>query len=140
MASKVPIRRIYFQDVIDEEGNVNAEKLLYPVNTFMESVYQLFEGNIEFGVNIKSQTKTLTFTTESDYTSAQNFVPIKFINSLNTVVTGVTMLRIFKTQDIEAVITSAVSIQWSPKQNDVSLNYVSGLADSTQYTIVLFIL
>ena len=140
MATRLPIRRIYFQDIIDEEGNVNAEKLLYPVNTFMESTYEALNGQLEFGINIKSQIKTLTFTTEADYVASSNFIPLTFINTLSSVVQGVVLLRIYKTDDASSIITNAVGIHWEPKQNDVKLAFVTGLADSTKYTIKLLVI
>lgn len=139
MANIPPIRTIYTQDIIDNEGKVDGEKLLYPLNLFMESSYSLFDKGITFGDNIVSQINTINFTTASTYTASNTFTPVTYLINMSKRPEGVMILQTQVAEDINTVTTNPVSIDWSEATDglSISINFVTGLANSTQYNIRL---
>jgi len=132
-----PIRKIYTQDVVDGDGNVDGDRLLYPLNLFMESTYTLFDGDIQFGENIASQMNVITFTTESDYTSADNFIPVSYLKSMRKRPEGVVVLQTQVESNINTVITNPVTVHWNETTTGINISFVTGLDDSTAYSIRL---
>lgn len=129
------IRRIYIQDVIDAEGNVDGERLLYPMNTFMESTYSLLDGGLRFGDNIAGQIRELTFTTASTYTASNTFTPLTFLTTINKRPEGVLLMQLQEADNPSAIITSPVYIHWREITNKISIDFVTGLSDSTSYKL-----
>jgi hypothetical protein len=140
--SAIPNRRIYTQDVLDENGNIDPELLLYVLNTFMEAVYVLFDGNIEFGTNISAQIRDLSFNTPTDYTgSPSGWNNIDFgINIKGRRPSGVFLGRIREADNINAVFTDPVTISWQETTEGVRINYITGLKDDTSYIITVVVI
>ncbi len=139
MAIPVPIRKIYMADVIDNEGNVQAERLLYPLNLFLETTYNLLDGNLEFGENVKSQISELEFKTSSTYESAGTFTPIVFKNNINSKVNGLIMLNIYKSDNINEIIIDPVTLQWQAVKREIKITFVTGLKSNTRYKIKIMV-
>lgn len=139
MAAIPPIRTIYTQDIIDDDGNVEGEKLLYPLNLFMEASYNIFDKGITFSENIVSQINNLTFTTASSYVASDTFIPITYLINMNKRPEGVILLQTQVAEDINTVIVNPVTIDWREATDglSVSIGFITGLADSTKYNIRL---
>ncbi|MDB4786320.1 hypothetical protein OAG36_01150 [bacterium] len=136
MASQLPqIRRIYTQDVIDGEGNIDPERLLYTLNLFMESTYSLLDKGLNYDVNIISQTIELEFKTPSTYIASKTFSPVQFLININKKPEGVELLQIQKKGTVNDPITEPVHLSWCQKEESICISYISGLADNTSYTL-----
>ena len=139
MANTPPIRRIYTQDVINSDGTIDAERLLYPMNQFLEATSSILDGRIEFDENIATQIKKLSFTTSSTYLSAGTFTAIPFTLSISNKPRGVLLLDVSKKDDATAIIKDPVSIQWSQSNDKININFITGLDDSTSYNITVMV-
>lgn len=129
--AKIPSgRRISREDIPEAPGWI--VRLLSPINTFFDAVYNALNGQLTFVENIKSQIRTVSFTTASDYTSG-NFPAVKFPNLLKTRVSGLLLLQVQLESDNFTPLTSAVSVDWREVNQEVVINYVSGLANSNTY-------
>lgn len=139
MAAIPPIRTIYTQDIIDSDGNVEGEKLLYPLNLFMESSYTLFDKGLTFSENIVSQSNTITFTTASTYTASNTFVPITYLIKMSKRPEGVILLQTQVADNINTIITNPVTIDWREAADglSISIGFITGLANSTKYNVSL---
>ena len=141
MASSIPNRRIFTQDVLDAEGAIDSERLLYVLNTFMESVFILFEQGIEFGAHIKSDIRVLTFQTPTDYIASNNFNEIDFsINIKGARPTGVILGRIQDVDNLSKNFTDAVTITWREVTDQVKISFITGLEDDRTYRILLLVI
>lgn len=135
-------RRILREDLKDAPTWV--DKLLFPINSFMESVYYALNRNITFNENIACQLRRVSFTTTSSYNSspqsADNFPLIQFATSLRTVPMGVIPLQLFVNGDVETPLLAPYNISWYHNNGTLFITYISGLDDSTTYTLQLLVI
>lgn len=126
MASIPPINRIVKEDF---PGEPWAEKLLWPINRFMESVVSGFNNNLTFSENMLGQTKQLQF-------EANNF-PLKFAPR----VVRPTDMWISSLRRVDGTTTTnAVSMDWEVGDDgSVVVNNITGLAAGEEY-IIRFVL
>jgi len=141
MAGLPPIRRITKEDLRDAPEWVTF--LLYPLNTFMESVYSALDANLTLGDNISGCGSCfISFKTRSDYGTASPLTdgfemqtvssPLKY--KPKSVVAGqVTEI------DKYSVITDPVTIHWDYLNGLIRVKYVTGLTASKKYRINLLI-
>ncbi len=136
--AKLPIiKRISKEDL--KEAPSWLDKVLYPLNLFMESVYTALNKGLTFQDNFASQIKDVEFTTPTNYVSAQNFNKVTFVHSLKTMAIGISILSIHEKQS-SAVIKNAVSLDWRDINGTININFVTGLEDNKKYIIRLLIL
>lgn len=122
MAQLPPIKRIVKEDFSDQPW---AEKLLWPINRFMESVFGALDKGLTLGENLSAEIKTLTFT-DADF-------PIRFNVNTPRRPTDVLVTRIFRTDG--TALASAITLDWSPGDgNIVIINNILGLVATEQYT------
>ncbi len=141
MAAFIPARRIYTQDVIDDEGNIDSERLLYVLNLFMEAVYNGFNRNLDFGLNINADIKTLFFNTSTSYTATQDFTPIVFpINKVGERVEGIMIANIVDTKDLTKIYTTPVTLTWVEDKEKLKITYITGLEDKKSYKITVLVI
>lgn len=140
MAQLPLIKKILREDL--QEAPPWIDGLLYPLNTFMEGVYYALDRELTFEDNINSAVRALKFTTRSDYTSASptkdGFVEQKVANPLRGTPQGVTICKITDLTNY-AVITNPVSCYWEYLNGEIRVKYITGLANSTKYTINILI-
>ena len=86
-------------------------KLLLPINTFFDAVYNALMGKLTFEDNFLSQTKELSFSTPSNY-GCSGFNVITFPSTLKKKATGVIMMEIVKNVDPHEAIRNGVSVDW----------------------------
>lgn len=136
--AKLPTqKRILREDI--KEAPSWIEKLLYPINSFMELVYSALNKNITFEDNISSSQKTLTFLTLSTYSSAtpkvEGFDPLTFNHNLKYKPSTVILQQIVVSEDLYEVITDPVTIQWQEINGVIYITYITGLKDFKSYTV-----
>ncbi len=141
MAAFIPNRRIYTQDVIDADGAIDTERLLYVLNLFMESVYNGFDKSIDFGLNINADIKTLLFNTTTNYTATNEFSEIVFpINKRGEAVEGIIVANIVDVNNLTKVFTSPVTLSWVEDKEKLKITYITGLEDKKSYSITVLVI
>ena len=142
MAKLPVINRILKEDL--KEAPSWIDKLLYPINTFIESVYNALNKNITFTDNIACQIKQISFTTQAAYTDggSANWTDISFPNTLRNKAQGALFLDIREdnTIFIPATSNSSLSLSWIELEGRIIVKYITGLKNSTKYNITLLIL
>jgi len=136
MAVLPTIKRIQRSDL---GGNIPTwlDGVLSPLNQFMEEIYSALNKNITIPENVKAQIKVLNFRTPSNYTSAKGFNEITYLNTLNKkteilLVGGITKLS-EPNKKFDAVFPS-----WYDNNNGtLSIRYISGLENSTEYDVTM---
>lgn len=131
-------RRIAREDL--QEADSWIDKLLFPLNSFMESIYNAMNKNLTFEENIQSSFSTFQFETKSDY-SIGNFVAIDLNKGLATTVKiqGVLLCQIYVQNKQQEAITEPVFIDWVELNNKLRIKYISGLSNSTKYVCRILI-
>ena len=141
MAGLPPIRRITKEDLRDAPDWVNF--LLYPLNSFMESVYSALDANLTLGDNIAGcGSCTLSFKTRSDYSTAlvkkDGWELQTLSNPIRYKPTNVVIGNIIEKEGF-SVITEPVNVFWDYLNGSIRVKYITGLQDSTKYEISLLI-
>jgi len=128
-------RRINREDVKNAPSWI--DNLITPINSFMESMYSAVNKNLTFQENFISQIRTITFTTSATYTASGTWVPVTFPSGLRgTRAQGVLVLQALNTTaDNFTPLKKAVTCDWLDNGETITLYFVSGLADSTSYTV-----
>lgn len=141
--AKLPNQKRILREDIQEAPNWIV-RLLTPLNSFMETVYYALNKDITFTENIACQIKTVDFSTPSNYTSASpktdGFVPLQFTHTLRNKPQGVMIMQLVEEENTGTVITSAVSLDWYEINGTVYISYITGLKDSTEYSIKLLVI
>ena len=140
MSSIPPVRRIQMQDVMLDDGTIDTERLLYSVNQFLESAYEIFDGGTDFVQNIASQIQVLEFVTAATYTASKTFAEQTFLINMKRAPHGVLVLQIYDKNDINTPITEAVSLSWRVIKESISIDFVTGLKDSTTYILRIMVI
>lgn len=138
MSKLPPIKLINKEDFRDYPW---AEKLLWPLNRFMESVYGALNRDVTFGANIRSQLKTVSF--ETSATIADTF-PLKIQPdaeiSKTVVPSDIILTKINRTDG--TLLADGVTLDWGlGSDGQININFITGLVASTQYimrTIILY--
>ena len=110
-------------------------RFLGTINSFFENVVLALNGRLTFADNIQSQTKVLGFTTSSTYISGDDFPTLKFQTTLPVKAQALLILQIQKADDITQLIAGGTSLKWFEVERQININFVSGLEDSTDYTL-----
>lgn len=138
MAKLPPIKRILRENI--KEAPAWIDRIIVPLNLFLESTYFALNKNITFRENINSEIREIEFTTKSDYTTASpkedGFDYLSFAHSLKSKPEGLTILQITeKSSSSYQIITSPVSLDWTEINGQIRINYITGLKDSTTYNL-----
>lgn len=115
------------------------ENLLTPLSNFMESVYNAFNKNITFKENIACNLFTIEFTTSSTYTTG-TFEKLYFNTTLKGSLNGCIVINCQNLTDQYALNTLGISPSFSDLSPRISINYISGLANSTKYKVTLLVI
>lgn len=133
MGALPPVDRILREDIPDAPAWV--DRIIYPINRFLESVTLVLNKNITFVDNIPVQIAEFTFTTLSTYNgTAANFTTIQFQRTLAFKPRGLLLMQIFQTGGNHVPIESAVYIDWLDVNGVVTIYTITGLTASRTYT------
>lgn len=111
-------------------------RFLQILNSFTTATYQALNAALTFGENIRAQIKELTFTTRTDY-STLGWDAIQFNSTFpkDVKVQGVFIMQILTTDQLPIVDLNGQVANWNAENSVVSINYISGLANSKSYTV-----
>ena len=116
--------------------------LITPLNVFMEEVYQALDRDLTLGSNIKGAIRTISFTTKSDYTTADPVTDGWRVQEINDPI-GVKpeVVAIGKVTNLTnyKIVTDPVSLNWDYLNGVIRIQHIAGLDDSTKYEIKLLI-
>jgi hypothetical protein len=129
------VNREQFPDDVSWIGN-----LLYPLNNFFETVYNIFNKNLTFEDNFQSFTKNLQFSTNSSYTTGiWDVISIAIPDTFKNRVSGVIMLQ-FGPQDTSLTADiQGIYLSWVEDNGQLQINWIGGLADSTIYNMRILV-
>jgi len=131
--AKIPaVKSIRIED-ISPEAPQWINNLLSPLNSFMENIYSALIKNITFQDNIACMIKDLEFRTLSNYSSSQGFDIININNTLKATAQGLFIMQLYNSSDPYARITNAITPFWIDDNGIIRIEYITGLADSTNY-------
>lgn len=131
------LRKILKEDV--KEAPKWIDKILEPVNSFMESVYGILNKNVTFTDNIACHLHTLEVSTFPEYETDKpnTFNPYRYNTTLRTRPRGLVLLAINEQSSNYSPIVSAIHINWYSDGNTIHIPFISGLKPSTDYTLTL---
>ena len=141
MASLPSQKRILREDLT--EAPIWIDKLLWPLNKFMETIYYALDKNITFEDNIAAQKRTINFTTGTYIGSpmtADNFPLIQFTSTLRTVPAGIMLLNIYESDNIGEPLIEPTTLSWYYNNGTITVTYITGLSDDTDYTMTLLVI
>jgi hypothetical protein len=137
MANLPPIKRIVKEDFAEYPW---AEKLLWPINRFFDSIYGALNRDITFRENVRSQLKTVNFTTES---TVSDTFPIRFLPDAeisNTVPPSDIIVTKIGRVDGTALAGGA-TLEWGlASDGQISINNITNLVASQDYSMRLLVL
>jgi len=133
--SRLPdFKRITKEDFPQEYRGL-IERLALPINSHIEQVRNLFNGNISIN-NLTQEYVTLTIQTNSEGSPINT---LKFKTELSSVC-GIIPISAKVTSQTNAFISQAPFITFSQNSTIITIDNISGLSPETTYEVVLLIL
>lgn len=130
---KLPaLPRVLREDIDDAPAWV--EKLIGPINTIAEAVYQGFNKSLTFDENLACFTKELVYKTPSTYPTTET---VTFTNDLKIKATGVQILQAVEKATYLGV--AATGIAWVENNGKILISTITGLQADKVYLIRLLI-
>ena len=136
MASLPTIKRVLRSD-LGRDIPLWVDSLLSPINQFMEEIYSAMNRNLSIPENVSGQTITINFKTLSTYTSDKDFTELNFRNSLNKKMTHLMVGNISQIGDPSKKHDSIFLSWYDNNDGTITIRYISGLTDSSEYNITL---
>jgi hypothetical protein len=134
MAGLPTIRRIMREDFRDAPAWL--DRLIYPLNLFLDSVYTALNKNLTFGDNIRAQIKTYQLT--AGVASTNN--AFTFTTTLARP-QGVILLSVIQQGSTYVPLTEAVSIpSWRSSDGVVYIDSVTGLTAGQLYNVTVLVI
>lgn len=139
MAKLPVIKRVLREDIPDAPDWIG--RLLYPMNLFFENVYNALNRDLTFSENIRSQTKTINFSTSSAYDgTAANFETLEF--SLEGVPSpqGLFILSLVEDADNFTPIEGSPFMNWQAINGVMQISLITGLTASKTYNLNVLVI
>lgn len=137
MAKLPDIKRILKEDLGNDVPEY-IDKIIGPVNSLSESVYQALGKQITFADNITSSIKTLEVTTSAVYPLA--FPKVSTPSGITKRADGVLILQIQNKANLYAPILTSPFLSWLDTGGNIEINHISGLLPSTTYIFKILII
>jgi hypothetical protein len=131
MAKLPPIKLISREDIGSDAPDW-LEKLLYPLNLFMTSIYESFNKNLT-EVNFKSQVKQFTIIGSSTPTDNT----YSFTTDYQTTPDAVILNKVERTDNQSVVFTTAPFVSWNYRNGLFNVLAINGLSNGVSYKISL---
>lgn len=135
MAELPTIKRVLRQD-LGRDVPSWVDSLLSPLNQFMEEIYSALNKSLTIPENVQGQKITLNFKTLSNYTT-KNFTEIVFRNNLGKRMNLILVGNIVKVNDPSHKFDSVFVSWYDNGDGTVTIRYISGLENSSEYNITL---
>ena len=134
MASNLPtIRRFKFEDY--EGAPKWFEMFLQGLNLYVDPVYQMLSGNINYSNLVAPQLFTKIITAP-----ASGNVTFNFTNPLKIVPSAVVLGNVYVQGNPSSHPANPVSVYWHYSQGTINIDQVTNLTASIAYVITLVIL
>ena len=133
MAQLPPIKRLTKEDMKDAPSWI--DRLLFPLNQFLDSVYRALNGQIDFVDNIKAQRYSIQITAGAS--AASN--TFKFKPTLKKRPEFI-LSTVFRKDVNYAPIGSAVYLDWYYDGEFVQVSSITGLTNTYVYSISLLVI
>lgn len=136
MAKLNRFKRINVEDVDDEFRDL-AETLGFSINGFADSVYEAFDGNINFD-NLNQ--KLVTITVEQKTTDKVNLIgELKFKTNLKTRAQGILCISAQNLID-STLVTSTPFIMFTEENSMVTIQSIIGLPIDKKFKLTLLLI
>jgi hypothetical protein len=139
--AKLPIQRKILREDIKEAPQW-IDKVIYPVNTFFESVFNALSRNITFSENIGCQIKELEFNTTGSYDgTAAEWEELSFPKTVKFRANGVLLAQIIDLGVINSTTTAYTPIEgdvyvdWQESNEEIVIGLIRGLTLSHTYKV-----
>lgn len=134
MAKLPELRRLTPEDV-DLETEEGQSALFTTFNYFAEQTQLALNGNLVIGDNVTGKLVTVQVRTPAGYSQSNSFSPVPLNWGKVTRASSVLVVQ------VSPWPAAAVQAQWNrTATTDPQLVYLTGLADSTNYTVTLLLL
>ncbi len=132
---KLPfIKKILKEDVKGAPSWIN--NVIEPMNSFMESIYQLVNKNVTFTENFFSFVKEITYITPSTYPSGVEDISI--MNTLKAKASGIIVAQAYE-KGTYIPAPGPVYAPWVENSSDIIISTITGLEASKTYLIRLVV-
>lgn len=133
MATLPPIKRLSKEDM--KEAPSWIDRLLFPLNQFLDSVYRALNRNLDFVDNVKAQKYSIQLTAGA---AASNNT-FKFQPTLNKAPEFL-VWRVYEKNVNYTAIGSAVWIDWYYDGDYIQISSITGLTNTNVYIINLLVI
>jgi hypothetical protein len=135
---RLPTQKRILKEELKEAPNW-IEKLITPINQFMENVYNLLNKNLDLRNNIKCDIVEYQFKTSPTGTFT---LPIKLKHNLKSRPEGVLLMEIRQVDGTYSPVNGALSVQWRAGNEEVFIESigVNNLNNSTTYMLRFLII
>lgn len=135
MAFLPPVKSVRRED-LGPDAPAWVDNLLGPLTVFMEAIYSALNKQITIRENIAATIREFNFVTKSNY-STGGWDIIQFPSGLKTKPTACWVGYIQEAN--QSIIYDPVTVSWEDLSGDIRVNYITGLSNSTQYTVRLIV-
>ena len=130
MAALPPIRRLTREDFPGAPDWI--DRLLYPINSFFDSVYTALNKTLTFADNITSQTEKIVLTAGAAATDNTYEFPLRMKKRPEFMEWNVVK------KDVNySPIGAAIFIEWQYDGVNVNITSITGLTNGVQYNITV---
>lgn len=142
MAKLPVVKRLTREDFPEAESWI--EKLIYPLNQFMEGTYAAINRSLTFADNVAGEIKEFIFTTKSTYAgTAATWEVLEWQRTLKNRPQGLLLLQMTQLTVTGTTtplgtytpIEGDVCLDWNESNGLVTIGLVRGLAASTKYRL-----
>jgi len=144
--SKLPVQKKILREDIKEAPQW-VERLILPINSFFETVYNALTKNITLHENISAQIKELEFNTLSTYNgSVDEWEELKFPKTIKHRANAVLLAQIIDQGPIGENLTSyrpiefSVYVDWQESNEEIIIGLIYGLEESRSYKVRLIVI
>lgn len=128
------IRKLYREDLVDAPSWI--DKLIQPLNMFLDSNYNLLNKGLTFGDNVKGQIKTFSLTAKA----TADLNTLTFACTISGP-SGLIPVKCVLQAAVYTVITNAVTIpSWRYENGTIKIDSITGLTSGSTYVITVLVI
>lgn len=136
MAAAPSVHRISKEDLKDAPSWI--DRLLSPLNSFMESVYSALNGKLTFGTNIQGQFKVINLVAGAAATN--NTFTFTHTLGSNAKINGVVVVHATEVStQAYTPVSSAVFVSWRQSGQQIVIDAITGLTNTKQYNVTVLV-
>lgn len=151
MSKLPPLKRFSLEDFQDQKDWI--DKLISPLNEFMNSVSGSLENNLNHAENLLAQVGTITVQTTNDWVAGETvtvaaspvdlppYAELSDVGRLRVNMKakplGLVIWRCIEIATNPSILRYAVTADWSYSNGLVTINHVSGLEPAKKYQLTV---